>query len=170
MRLLPILAAFLAVANLHAATLIGKVVSVHDGDKITMLGANHKQHKIRLAGIVAPDLKQAYGTRSKQHLNQLVHGKDVRAACPEIDRCGRKICKVWVRPASCPQCGETLDVSYAQISAGLAWWDRAYAQEQSPEDRGRYESEEDEARLRKRGLWADANPVSPWGWRDMQKR
>ena len=33
-----------------------------------------------------------------------------------------------------------------------AWWYRAHAKEQSPEDRGRYKSEENDARLRKRGV------------------
>ena len=71
----------------------------------------------------------------------------------------------------CPACGKTLDVGHAQISAGLAWWYRAYAKEQSVEDRGRYESEENEARLRRRGIWADPQPVPPWEWRrkDMSK-
>jgi endonuclease YncB( thermonuclease family) len=31
--------------------------------------------------------------------------------------------------------------------------------------RGRYKSEEEEARLRKRGLWVDEAPVPPWEWR-----
>ena len=49
----------------------------------------------------------------------------------------------------------------AQISAGLAWWYKRYANEQSDEDRGRYTSGEEEARLRKRGLWVDEAPVPP---------
>lgn len=72
---------------------------------------------------------------------------------------------MWVQPGDCPRCGKTLDVGLAQISVGLAWWYKRYADEQSAEDRGRYESEEQEARLRKRGLWADAKPVPPWEWR-----
>jgi endonuclease YncB( thermonuclease family) len=36
---------------------------------------------------------------------------------------------------------------------------------QSAEDRGCYKSEEEEARLRKRGLWVDEAPVPPWEWR-----
>jgi endonuclease YncB( thermonuclease family) len=61
--------------------------------------------------------------------------------------------------------GKTLDVGLAHISVGLAWWFRRYADEQSAEDRGRYQSEEEEARLRKRGLWVDQAPVPPWEWR-----
>jgi endonuclease YncB( thermonuclease family) len=53
--------------------------------------------------------------------------------------------------------------SHAQILAGMAWWYRYYANEQSPENRGRYESAEDEARRRKWGLWAD--PISLFDWR-----
>jgi hypothetical protein len=54
------------------------------------------------------------------------------------------------------------DIEFAQISARVAWRYRAYAHEQSPGNRGRYESEEDEARLRKSGLRVDAAPVPLW--------
>ena len=37
--------------------------------------------------------------------------------------------------------------------------------DQAAEDRGRYQSEEEEARLRKRGLWVDDAPVPLWDWR-----
>jgi endonuclease YncB( thermonuclease family) len=167
--LAPALICLLLLTDAWAATLAGRVIGVHDGDTITVLDASKKQHRIRLAGIDAPESKQAFGARSKQSLSDMVYGKDVRADCPKIDRYGRQVCKVWVRPADCPQCGETLDVSYAQISAGLAWWYRAYAKEQSPEDRGRYESEENEARLRKRGLWVDDAPIPPWEWRQKSR-
>ena len=44
-----------------ADSLTGKVVKIRDGDTLYVLDANHKQHKIRLAGIDAPERKQAYG-------------------------------------------------------------------------------------------------------------
>ena len=69
---------------------------------------------------------------------------------------------MWVQPLDCPRCGKTLELGLAQISVGLAWWYRRYADEQSAGDGGRYKSEEEEARLRKRGLWADEAPVPPW--------
>ena len=40
-----------------------------------------------------------------------------------------------------------------------------YAKEQTSEDRGRYESAEQDARARKRGLWTDKEPVAPWDFR-----
>ncbi len=42
-----------------ADTLTGKVVKITDGDTVYVLDANYKQHKIRLAGIDAPERKQA---------------------------------------------------------------------------------------------------------------
>jgi endonuclease YncB( thermonuclease family) len=44
-----------------ADTLTGKVVKIMDGDTLYVLDANYKEHKIRLAGIDAPERKQAYG-------------------------------------------------------------------------------------------------------------
>ena len=46
----------------NAAQLTGRVVKVQDGDTITVLDANHVQYKIRLAGIDAPEMHQAFGT------------------------------------------------------------------------------------------------------------
>ncbi len=44
-----------------ADSLTGKVVKITDGDTLYVLDANYKEHKIRLAGIDAPERKQAYG-------------------------------------------------------------------------------------------------------------
>lgn len=50
-----VLAAVLALAGLPASayTIEGRVVGISDGDTITVLDAQHQQHKIRLAGIDA---------------------------------------------------------------------------------------------------------------------
>jgi endonuclease YncB( thermonuclease family) len=47
--------------QLQAATLQGKVVSVADGDTVTVLDDQKTQHKIRLQGIDAPEKAQAFG-------------------------------------------------------------------------------------------------------------
>ena len=49
---------FLSLAA-FADTLTGKVVKITDGDTLYVLDANYKEHKIRLAGIDAPERKQA---------------------------------------------------------------------------------------------------------------
>ncbi len=50
-----------------ADSLTGKVVKVVDGDTLYVLDANYEQRKIRLAGIDAPERKQAYGLASRKH-------------------------------------------------------------------------------------------------------
>src|SRR5262245_16509718 len=128
----------------HTETLTGRVVGISDGDTLAVL-VERQEVKVRINGIDAPERKQVFGERSKQNLSAMAFGKYARLDCHKTDRYGRKVCKVWVQPASCPTCGQTLDVGLAQIVAGMAWWYREYAREQSPEDRGRYESEETEA-------------------------
>lgn len=149
----------------HADTLTGIVVSVADGDTITVLDANREQHKIRFSGIDAPEKAQPFGQRSKENLSRLVFSKDVRVEWEKRDKYKRIVGKVWVQPADCPTCPKTLDAGLAQLTFGLAWWYRKYAKEQSPEDAGRYEFAEQEARAKRAGLWADGNPVPPWDWR-----
>ena len=147
-----------------------KVVSVVDGDTIAVMTPDKHQQRVRIAGIDAPERGQPFGDLSRENLSRLATGRYATIQCHRIDRYQRKVCKVMVQPADCQRCDHKLDVGLAQIVAGLAWWYREYASEQPPEDRGRYESEENEARLRKRGLWAAPKPVPPWEWRSMTGR
>ncbi len=140
----------------EAATITGRVVGVSDGDTITVLDADRTQYKIRLAGIDAPESKQAFGSRSKQNLSDLVFGKDVAVEWDKRDRYQRVVGVVLV---------DGHDVNLEQVRAGMAWWYRQYAKEQTLDDRRLYEQAENGAKAARRGLWVDANPVPPWEWR-----
>jgi len=155
----------LLISPAYAETLIGVVVGVSDGDTITVLDSERQQHKIRLGGIDAPEKAQPFGQRSKENLSRLVFKKEVAVDWTKRDRYGRIVGKVMVQPSDCPSCPKTLDAGQAQLSVGMAWWYRKYAKEQPPEDRGRYEFEEQEAKARRVGLWQDPDPVPPWEWR-----
>ena len=144
---------------------MGRVVRVPDGDTVSVLDAEYREHRVRLAGIDAPEKAQPFGQRSKENLSRLLFGKDVRVEWDKRDRYGRIVGTIWVQPLDCSRCGMTLDAGQAQLSVGLAWWYRRYSSEQPPEYRARYEFEEGEARARNAGLWRDANPVPPWEWR-----
>ena len=156
MRLSLFLVAVLLAGDTCAATLEGRVVGVHDGDTITVLDASRQQYKIRLAGIDAPELHQAFGSRSKQNLSGLVYNRQVLVEWEKHDRYGRTVGMVLV---------DGRDANLEQVRAGMAWWYRQYAKEQRPDDRQRYEAAESEARQAKRGLWADQAPVPPWEFR-----
>jgi endonuclease YncB( thermonuclease family) len=152
----------LGVLPARAETFDGYIVSISDGDTLTLL-VRREQHRIRIAGIDAPEHFQPYGNRSRTNLSGFAYSQDARAECYKKDIYGRDVCKVWVKP--CSNCGKSLDVGLAQVSEGMAWWDRYRANEQSEEDRGRYQSAERMAKLRRFGLWRDTKPVPPWVWR-----
>ncbi len=144
----------------QADTLTGRVVRVTDGDTIVVLDASKTQHKIRLQGIDAPERHQAYGTKSKEHLSDLVAGKTVVVDYSKLDRYQRILGKVLLG-------GE--DVNLEQVEAGLAWHYKKYQGEQSPSDRVKYSDAELEARRRKIGLWHDPNPMPPWDYRQVKR-
>ena len=139
-----------------AAVLTGHIISIADGDTITLLDAGKRQHKIRLSGIDAPERKQAFGNRSRQHLGELVFGKQVTADCAKTDRYRRAVCKIKV---------DGVDANLAQVAAGMAWHYREYEREQSLMDRLRYAHAENRAQEERRGLWADRAPMAPWDFR-----
>jgi endonuclease YncB( thermonuclease family) len=147
---------FLSALSLQAETLTGYVVGIADGDTLTVLDASHQQHKIRLAGIDAPEKGQPFGDRSKQSLAAMAFNKNVTVEWNKLDRYGRTVGKVMVNGK---------DANLEQVRAGMAWWYRDYAKEQSPADRGLYERAEVQARAQHVGLWRDANPMPPWEFR-----
>lgn len=142
--------------NASADTITGHVVAIADGDTVTVLEANQVQHKIRLAGVDAPEKKQPFGDRSKQHLSDLVFNKPVTVEWNKLDRYGRTIGKVMVNG---------VDANLEQIKAGMAWWYEKYRKEQNPTDQQTYAAAEQEARAKRIGLWRDPEPMPPWEWR-----
>lgn len=147
------------------------VVGVSDGDTIKARCGeprNYEQIRVRLAGIDAPERRQAFGERARQHLAGLVFQRWAALECGKVDRYGRSVCLVRVAPASRPVGAPALDVGLSMVSAGMAWWYRAYSREQAPEDRSRYEAAELAAQAQRAGLWTNPDPVPPWEWRRQQ--
>ena len=57
-----------------------------------------------------------------------------------------------------------VDVNAEQVDRGMAWVYRRYAR-----NHNLYILERN-ARVAKRGLWADPNPTAPWEWRNHRKQ
>ncbi|MDO8990109.1 MAG: thermonuclease family protein [Sideroxyarcus sp.] len=155
-RSLVVAATILVSITACADTLQGRVVSIADGDTVTVLDGSNTQTKIRLMGIDAPEKKQAFGQRSKQHLSDLVFDKHVTVEYSKKDRYGRTVGKLLV---------EGLDANLEQVKAGMAWHYKQYQKEQTPSDRSLYSESENRARAARIGLWADPDPTPPWGFR-----
>lgn len=132
----------------------GVVVSVHDGDTLTVL-FEKQQLKIRLAVIDAPELRQPFGQRSKEALSDLCFQESASVAIIAKDRYGRSVGKV--------KCRDT-DAGAAQVALGMAWVFDRYSKPNSP-----LYPLQDGAKAAKRGLWADTDPVPPWEWRKSRR-
>lgn len=140
----------------RAQELRGRVVSVADGDTITILDATNQQHKIRFNGIDAPEKDQAFGQAAKQNLASLVFGKDVVVQWSKRDKYGRTVGTVFV--------GST-NANLEQLRGGFAWFYRQYISDIPAANRSIYERAEAEARAARRGLWSQPNPQPPWEFR-----
>lgn len=133
-----------------AADISGKVVSVHDGDTLTVV-IDRRQVRVRLIDIDAPELRQPFGTRSRQSLSSLCFGKMASLDVRGHDRYNRTLARV--------SCAGS-DANAEQVRRGYAWTFVRYARADSP-----LFALEKEARTANRGLWQDPYPIAPWEWR-----
>jgi endonuclease YncB( thermonuclease family) len=130
-------------------SIVGEVVGVTDGDTVKVL-RDRRQYKIRLNGIDAPELKQAYGRKSKEYLAALVFQKKVEVVVRGMDRYGRYVGDVLIGGKS---------ANAELVAVGLAWHYTAYSKDQN------LAALERAARAKRLGLWADPGPVPPWQFR-----
>jgi endonuclease YncB( thermonuclease family) len=73
-------------SSLSAASILeATVVKIADGDTITVLDSDKVQHRIRIAGIDAPEKGQPFGNASGKRLGELVARKEVRVEVDEYD-------------------------------------------------------------------------------------
>jgi micrococcal nuclease len=139
----------------------GFVVSIADGDTLTMLDDSKHKEIIRLASIDAPELShgasepgQPYSRRAKDALAAWVFRQPVTLTCYERDRYGRAVCDVIHDGHS---------VGRDLVAAGLAWSNRArpeYLRDSA------IPGLEQHARQQRLGLWSSGHPqVPPWVWR-----
>ncbi|MGE5525941.1 MAG: thermonuclease family protein [Rhodospirillaceae bacterium] len=133
-----------------ACAFSGVVVGVHDGDTLTVL-VEQTPVKVRLAEIDAPELRQPFGTRSRQSLAALCFKTQASVRQIGRDQYGRAIGYVL--------CNGT-DANAEQVRRGMAWVYDKYSRPDSP--LYRLQEGASDAQL---GLWADGHRVAPWVWR-----
>ena len=129
----------------------GVVSHVSDGDTLWVRPAEGgAPRKVRVHGIDAPELCQAYGAQARSALQRQVLGLAVRVEPLRHDDYGRLLARLWQ--------GEE-DVAARMVRAGHAW---SYRYRHSP---GPYADEERAARAARRGLFADATAQRPYAFR-----
>ena len=152
-----ILLLVISTAVQSAEDLYGVVVSVADGDTVT-IKANDSTHKIRLAEIDTPERDQHYGLDATSALTDLLLGHQVRVTVlKESDRHGRVIGRIFL---------DENDVSAHMVEQGHAMVYRRYLTEKS------LLQLESNAKYKKLGLGGlpEQERVPPWVWRQQQRK
>lgn len=135
---------------LFAQDFEGKVVSITDGDTISVIH-NGVPEKIRLNGIDCPEKGQAFGAKSKQFTSDMAFGKIVTVKEHGRDKYGRTIGDVFLPDGT--------NLNKELVKDGFAWWYYQYSDDKE------IEQLEQEARVSREGLWSDPDPISPWNFR-----
>lgn len=129
------------------------VVAIADGDTLTAHCESQGETQsiiVRLSQIDAPEKRQPWGNRSREHLAALCFNKPATVREEARDRNRRMVARVVC---------DGVDANAEQVREGMAWVFDRYVT-----DRSLYAVQED-ARATKRGLWSDPDPVAPWEWR-----
>lgn len=131
----------------------GMVVALSDGDTVTVL-RDRTQIKVRLEGIDAPEKNQAFGSKAKTALSDLIGRKEVTVLATGTDKYGRTLGRVII---------DGQDVSELMVTQGMAWHYKEYSDDETLAEL------EDKARASKVGLWAESNALPPWEFRHRRK-
>ncbi|EJA8517225.1 thermonuclease family protein [Campylobacter upsaliensis] len=132
--------------------LTGKVSKVIDGDTIELLAKTSKENpynhitklKIRLYGIDAPELKQAYGKEAKEYLSALVLKQEVSLIIENKDKYERIVGTIFLK-------GQ--DINKEMVKNGYAHAYESFSK--------KYLAEQADAKMFKLGLWQDEKAVKP---------
>lgn len=139
--------------------LTGKVSKVIDGDTIELLAKTSKTNpynhiaklKIRLYGIDAPELKQAYGKEAKEFLSALVLKQEVSLIIENKDKYDRFVGTLFLK-------GQ--DINKEMVKNGYAHAYESFSK--------KYLAEQADAKMFKLGLWQDEKAVKPSEFRKQQ--
>ncbi|MDU1890622.1 MAG: thermonuclease family protein [Dysgonomonas sp.] len=133
----------------------GKVVKVADGDTITIVTEEGEKVKIRLEGIDAPEKGQDFSQKSRQFLNDLCYGKDVRVKDKGKDKYGRTLGVVYI---------DDLNINEEMVRNGLAWYYSYFVED------ARLDSLEKQAQKERLNIWSMKDPIHPHDFRKNKRK
>lgn len=143
-----------------AAAWPGKVVSVHDGDTVTVRNDKGQLYKVRIYGVDTPELKQQWGEEAQAMTLSLLEGKTVEVIAVSHDRYKRQVAGIILLE-------DMLVLQDVLVSAGLAWVDNRYCKIDACK---LWILHQTDAKKARRGLWSGSDPKAPWDWRRENKK
>jgi micrococcal nuclease len=149
-----VLALVVACPVLSWADFAARVVTVHEGDRLT-IRHDGRNETIYLKDIDCPELKQPYGKQAKHAIAGYVGNREVVVRSLKRGRNGLGTAEILLQDGR--------NVGHELLKEGLAWSRPDTGQDQSLEEM------EQLARAEHKGLWSDPNPVQPWKWKPTSK-
>ncbi len=137
-------------AVVHAARFSAWVTHVSDGDTLWVQPQGEGPHdriKIRIQGVDAPEICQAYGPQAQAALSQWVLHRTVSVQTSRRDVYGRWLARLWNDQGQ--------DIAEQLVAGGYAW-SYAYRRYESA-----YFAQQHEAQTGGRGLWAQGAVQEP---------
>lgn len=130
-----------------------QVISVQDGNTLTIKASDGETYEVLLYGIDSPELGQTHGKDAKLFLEKMVLKKNVTVAFHGKDRTGKRFAVIRLKNEDDPR--------VELLKEGLAWIvEKNAPQELEPYIRW--------ARAKKKGLWEEEAPTPPWQYRREQ--
>ena len=133
-----------------------RVVRLADGDTFTLLLPGNQQQRVRLHGIDAPERGQDFGNVARSKMEDLTTGHRIRIEEKDRDRYGRVVAIAWR--------DDGLNLNEEMLRTGYAWHYTQY--DKNPE----WKTLAQQAKKKRLGLWAGANPTPPWEWRKIKRK
>lgn len=153
MRVLLACLTLLFVHSLAFAAYSGKVIAVHEGDRLTILHTGKKLN-IQLYGIDAPELQQSFGSDARSFLDAFTKEETVEVEPIGTVKKGNLTGMVLLG-------GD--NINELLLLKGQAWVDRKQC---TADICGKWIKMEEAAKATKKGLWVDPQAMAPWEFRE----
>ena len=132
-----------------------RVIKIVDGDTFDAITSDKKVYRIRMNGIDCPERKQAFYQVSKDALARYIFGKKVILISNSSDRYRRLLADVY---------NGSNHINRMMIANGFAWHYTRYSKDKS------LAKAEADARMFRKGLWQQSNPIPPWTFKANRKK
>ena len=134
----------------------GKVIAVIDGDTYEALLPGNQTIKVRMEGIDAPERGMPFYKKSRQYLAGMCFKEQVTIHVTGKDRHERALAFTYLPDGR--------ELSREMLKAGMAWHYKQYNSDTA------LANLENEARVLRKGLWIDENPMAPWTNRKLHRQ
>lgn len=135
-------------------TLNGLVVGISDGDSFKIKLANNEVIRVRLAYVDSPERGQDFYQKAKNFSSDQIFKKHVRIKVTDTDRYGRTVGLLYY---------DDKILNEELLRKGFAWHYTYYSKDK------KLQQLENQARIKKLGIWSHNHPTPPWEFRRNHK-